>query len=511
MTNIDLNGSVAFQWTPIGSYTSTTNYRAFAGKFDGNNYAISNLYDSSAYAGLFACIAGASISNLAITGNSYVKGVYEAGGIVARVVDSATITNCSNSGTVVGSAVSAVVYSGGIVSFSAGTITITNCYNTGVVSASTSVAVYSGGIVSYIGEAGTITNCYNTGAVSASTTSTTNSSAFSGGILARNISTAASTITNCYNTGAISGAAISTNVYSGGIIGYSYLTGIITNITNCYNIGAVSATTVSTSNTPYSGGIVGYFGGSVSTTITNCYNIGTIIASNTTGTAYKGGIRGYGSGSGSAVNNCYYEENCGGTNAYGGVSKSSADMQALDFVDSLNNGQNPLVWGADYTTPAINQGYPILLWQPKAFILTTLVATDIAQNTVTLNGKIWLSISPAPPTGFEYKEVTASDYTPVSIAISNDSLLIYALGGLTPNMAYQYRAFAVYNTDTVYGNEEQFTTLPITVTTTAADAISQTGATLHGVVRHGSVSVTTGFEYKETTASNYTPVTVTQQ
>jgi hypothetical protein len=465
MTDIDLNGSAAFQWSPIGYYISSSIYSAFNGNFDGNNHAISNLYinTSIACAGLFGCISKANISNLAITDSSSIRGTSYAGSIVGYIrgsaLDTTTITNCSNTGVVSFMAVSssssssggivgygtatiaitncyntgtvsssAASYyvttssSGGIVGSGTATITIMNCYNTGTVSSSTtsySATSYSGGIVGY-GTA-TITNCYNTGAVSSSTMSSYSSySSYSGGIVGYGTATIA--ITNCYNTGAVSSDSDSdsdSDSHSGGIVGYNYNG----TITNCYNTGAVSSSSSSSTTTSYSssysGGIVGYnynlvtitncyntgavssssssfsFSGGIagfSGTITNCYNIGTIIAIGSI-ISLKGGIKGEGMGT---ISNSYYLTTCGGTNTYGGVSMTSTAMQASGFLITLNNGQNPRVWDMDYTPP-MNGGYLILSWQPQPLFITTLGASNITQNTVTLNGKIVLSAFPAPP------------------------------------------------------------------------------------------------------------------
>jgi hypothetical protein len=101
--------------------------------------------------------------------------------------------------------------------------------------------------------------------------------------------------------------------------------------------------------------------------------------------------------------------------------------------------------------------------------VTTVAATTVSQTAATLHGKV-LCGSAAITTGFEYKEASASSYTPVTVTLSNDSILTHTLNGLTPNTTYQYRAYAVYTTDTVYGGVEPFTTQPtIGIATVAAE------------------------------------------
>lgn len=72
MTDVDLNGSEDFQWTPIGNWISATNYYSFGGHFDGNNYAISGLYiNSTSYrVGFFGQTDGAIIKNLQVIGGT---------------------------------------------------------------------------------------------------------------------------------------------------------------------------------------------------------------------------------------------------------------------------------------------------------------------------------------------------------------------------------------------------------------------------------------------------------
>ena len=153
-------------FVPIGTDFSP----AFTGCFDGNGYAIKNLYvkSTSNYAGLFGYNKG-TIKNLGLL-----------------------------DGNISSSSSSSSLYVGGITGYNYSVSTITNCYNTGSVSA-TSSSLYSnaGGIAGY-NDYGTITNCYNTGSISSFSSSSSNSCA--GGIAGYNYKGA---ITNCYNTGIV--------------------------------------------------------------------------------------------------------------------------------------------------------------------------------------------------------------------------------------------------------------------------------------------------------------------
>jgi hypothetical protein len=171
VANIDLEGDNDFMWTPIGYYNSDADWYAFGGHFDGNGYAISNLYvwlNNLQRAGLFGYTSGGSIkgtgiANGNITNNNNNTNVY-AGGIVGYA-DNTTIDNCYNGSSISTIAYSLNSHSGGIAGYA--TSNISNCYNRGSVSAYSSYDSYSGGIAGYA--TSNISNCYNTGSILANT------------------------------------------------------------------------------------------------------------------------------------------------------------------------------------------------------------------------------------------------------------------------------------------------------------------------------------------------------
>ena len=249
--DINLAGSSANQWTPIGSSS-----KKYSGTFDGNGHKITGVYinNSSDYQGLFGYILDAVIKNLTVSGEIKTKNYI--GGICADA-RGATITNCVNKGTVSGG------YCVGGICGRADDVTITNCVNEGTVSGSGDPV---GGICGYA--YGTITNCVNKGTV--------HGKSGVGGICGE----ALGTITNCANKGGVCG-----DNYGGGICGLSEVGNRSTAITNCVNEGTVSG------SDPYSK-VGGICGGAVTVSasrllITNCINSGTLIGS------YKGGILGY--------------------------------------------------------------------------------------------------------------------------------------------------------------------------------------------------------------------------
>jgi uncharacterized repeat protein (TIGR02543 family) len=416
MIDIDLNGSQSFQWTPIGYYTSASDYYNFGGNFDGNGHTISNLFIETSTLqriGLFGYTDGGTISNVGVVGNS-------------SIIQSLINTNA---------------YAGGIVGY-AWNASIDNCYNTGNVSSSVSSSSnysYSGGIVGY--STSTITNCYNTGTVSSSFSSPSYYPySYSGGI----VGYSTSTITNCYNTGTVSSSSsspynYSSYSYSGGIVGNSTST-----ITNCYNTGNVS----SSSNYPYSGGIVGYS----TSTITNCYNTGNVSSSSSSSPpiySWSGGIVGSGA---STINNSYYLISCGAAGS--GESKTEIYMKLQEFVDLLN-GTNSY-YRLDILSS--NNGYPVLTYfdgnNVPVNVVKTLPATNITSNGATLNGYVADSLIVFTK-GFEYKIATDTTYTSITINNTDSS---YVVSGLNSNTEYQYRSFANTIDGMIYGGIQTFST-----------------------------------------------------
>lgn len=181
-------------WLPIGD---TTNQ--FAGTYDGNSHAISNLFidrPNEYFIGLFGRVEDGNLSNIVIE-SAQVSGYWYVG-MLAGLALSTTVNNCNVAGTVAGSD-----YVGGLL----GTVDssyISKCCSHGSVSGSSSVA-WVGGLIGYINQTG-ITNSYSTSSVTAFVNSRI------GGLGGR---VSSSTISNCYSSGSVSALQ-----YSGGLIGY---------------------------------------------------------------------------------------------------------------------------------------------------------------------------------------------------------------------------------------------------------------------------------------------------
>ena len=248
--DVDLSQTV---WTPIG-----TESHPFAASFDGQGHVVTlNIAgeDAGAYAGLFGCAKGASISNVVVAGS--VAGGSYVGGVCAYASDSTTIQSCGNEASIAAAYTlpeSTASYkdhpAGGIVGYLGASSCVRNCYNRAAVSAPAQVGGIAGYAVSE-DEYGledhltTIAACYNAGTISM----TQEQGTYIGGILgsARNAAYSQTQqnqgmhVSACYNAGyvqvpagctnglwgAIQGSGSSAG-YSAACSGCSYLTGCLT-------------------------------------------------------------------------------------------------------------------------------------------------------------------------------------------------------------------------------------------------------------------------------------------
>ena len=303
LTNdINLDGSITNQWTPIED---------FRGTFDGNGHIISGVYidntsgtdDNSDTFGFFGSTSG-TIRNLNIkssninvsigddTGESYI------GGVAGHVENSGTIIKCSFDGKI--------------------NIKAKEVKTTGI---------YVGGICG-VYENKAIESCYNAGAINASIDNVSFGAYNPGGTLALYISgicnaskgmSGTLSIENSYNIGlidvSVNGFKHSTNVLYGLSIS-GIARGYKSNITSCYNTGKIKVSGSNNDCIMNIGGITG----DVTSEINYCYNTGTIETTELTNTGSTAAITMYGSISGTAgttySNNYYLPQD--GLNAVGG-------------------------------------------------------------------------------------------------------------------------------------------------------------------------------------------------
>lgn len=300
-------------WLPIGSSL------AFYGKYDGNDYTISNLYINRplenkigllAFTGSSAVLQNIRLENVDITGNQYV------GGLVG--LNNGTINNCNVSGEVKG-----YEYVGGLVGKDEGGTT-SNSYSTAKVTGNGS---HIGGLVGYNRD-GTITNSCATGKVEGYNNV--------GGLVGTNYGM----IENCYAKGNVTGIND-----IGGLVGENN-----EDINYCYATGIVNGKS-------YVGGLVGqYYDGDIG----NCYATGTV-----NGEDYVGGL--IGDVDDDDVNSCYATGNVNGNSGVGGLigynngciydSYAAGIVNGISYVGGLV-GDNPGYVENSYWNSEINGSLP---------------------------------------------------------------------------------------------------------------------------------------------------------
>jgi hypothetical protein len=151
-------------------------------------------------------------------------------------------------------------------------------------------------------------------------------------------------------------------------------------------------------------------------------------------------------------------------------------------------------------------------------VITTTAASGITGTGATLNGNA-LPNGNIGTTSFEYGLTIGYGTTvpgiPGTVSGGASQNFSASIGGLVPATLYHYRANGLFNTVMYNGLDMTFTTatIPPTVVTTAATAITYNSATLNGTVNANNSSTTVTFEYGLTTSYGNTvpgvPGTVT--
>ncbi len=137
--------------------------------------------------------------------------------------------------------------------------------------------------------------------------------------------------------------------------------------------------------------------------------------------------------------------------------------------------------------------------------VSTSPVTVFNHNSATFTGSYTAGTDAITAIGFDYKLATASTWTNTPITPVASPFTFNATS-LTPNTAYQVRAFATTASGTFYGDTSTFTTnqlLPPTVATT--NVVVNNGAktaTFQGTTDPGTEAIIArGFEYKYDTSS----------
>ena len=347
--NIDLNG---LPWTPIANSFSDallggSNYRIFAGNFDGNGYTISNVSIGSETApleadvfGLFGATEG-KISNLNLDTVS-IHGVAKiasigavvgfAGGLVGY--SGGSIENCHVTSLTMDMSAPSNVYAaaywvGGLVGALDGTQLINECSVSGSITEKAGRGSI-GGLIGELGKAAKIT--YSRSDVTVNVKADSLGGADVGGFIGKgNGKTDAETvIRNCYATGNVTGGAY-TGGFAGGLWGL--------NIKNCYASGNVSqAAAAMASFVGTDASDQDYYG-----SITNCFATGSVTGSSPFQYAFAEQSS---ATKRSEITNCYFaEENSGIKKQYESATEKPQDeMKNEAFAALLNKGDDSNGW-----------------------------------------------------------------------------------------------------------------------------------------------------------------------
>ena len=346
--NIDLNG---LPWTPIANSFSDallggSDYRVFAGNFDGNGYTISKVsigsettpFESDVF-GLFGATEGkisnlnldtVSIHGVAKIASGYVIGI--AGGLVGY--SGGSIENCHVTGLAMDmSAPSngyvAAYWVGGLVGALDGTQLINECSVSGSITEKAGKGSI-GGLIGELGKAAKIT--YSRSDVTVNVKADPRGGADVGGFIGKgNGKTDAETvIRNCYATGNVTGGAY-TGGFAGGLWGL--------NIKNCYASGNVSqAAAAMASFVGTDASDQDYYG-----SITNCFATGSVTGSSPFQYAFAEQSS---ATKRSEITNCYFaEENSGIKKQYESATEKPQDeMKNEAFAALLNKGDDSNGW-----------------------------------------------------------------------------------------------------------------------------------------------------------------------
>ena len=347
--DINLNNK---DWTPIANSFSDallggSDYRVFAGNFDGNGYTISNVSIGSEAAPLEADVFGffgateGKISNLnldtvSIHGIAKVASIGAVVGFAGGLVGSSggSIENCHVTGLTMDMSAPSNVYAaaywvGGLVGALDGTQLINECSVSGGITEKAGKGSI-GGLIGELGKAAKIT--YSRSDVTVNVKADSRGGADVGGFIGKgNGKTDAETvIRNCYATGNVTGGAY-TGGFAGGLWGL--------NIKNCYASGNVSqAAAAMASFVGTDASDQDYYG-----SITNCFATGSVTGSSPFQYAFAEQSS---ATKRSEITNCYFAvENLGIKNQNESATEKPQDeMKNEAFAAALNGSDASNGW-----------------------------------------------------------------------------------------------------------------------------------------------------------------------
>ena len=441
--NIDLNG---LPWTPIANSFSDallggSDYRIFAGNFDGKGYTISNVSIGSETAplesdvfGLFGATGG-KISNLnldtvSIHGIAKIASIGAVIGFSGGLVGSSSgsIENCHVTGLTMDMSAPSNVYAaaywvGGLVGALDGAQLINECSVSGSITEKAGKGSI-GGLIGELGKAAKIT--YSRSDVTVNVKADSRGGANVGGFIGKgNGKTDAETIIrNCYATGNVTGGAY-TGGFAGGLWGL--------NIKNCYASGNVSqAAAAMASFVGTDASDSAYYG-----SITNCFTTGSVTGSSPFQYAFAEQSS---ATKRSEITNCYFAvENLGIKNQNeSATEKPQEEMKTEDFAAALNNGDNSNGWSfvngqvlcgaepADYS--AVETAMAAIPTDLTVYTVESVAALNTAVDGV-VRGKAFVSqanvdaMAQAIEVAIAALQYKDADYTKVDAAIAKANAL----------------------------------------------------------------------------------------
>ena len=440
--NIDLGNK---DWTPIANSFSDallggSNYRVFAGNFDGNGYTISNVSIGSEAAPLEADVFGffgateGKISNLnlntvSIHGIAKVASIGAVVGFAGGLVGSlgGSIENCHVTGLTMdmsapSNGYAAAYWVGGLVGALDGAQLINECSVSGSITEKAGKGSI-GGLIGELGKAAKIT--YSRSDVTVNVTADSRGGANVGGFIGKgNGKTDAETIIrNCYATGNVTGGAY-TGGFAGGLWGL--------NIKNCYASGNVSqAAAAMASFVGTDASDPNYYG-----SITNCFTTGIVTGSSPSLYAFAM----QDATERSEITNCYFAvENLGIKNQNESATEKPQDeMKNEAFAAALNGSDDSNGWSfvngqilcgaepADYSAvEAAMAAIPTVL---TVYTDKSVAALNTAVDGV-VKGKAFVSQANVDAMAQAIKDAIAAlqykgaDYTKVDAAIAKANAL----------------------------------------------------------------------------------------
>jgi hypothetical protein len=187
--------------------------------------------------------------------------------------------------------------------------------------------------------------------------------------------------------------------------------------------------------------------------------------------------------------------------------ESGEQTASFDAGGFAQDGRRGIAYGDGLEALyVLNEGTARIVTPPPAGPLVLAEsenATEIQPTTATLNAEI--NPEGAAPTSYEFEYGTSTSYgehTPITAlagAAFEDQPATAALTGLQPSVVYHFRVVATNGTDTTFGPDKTFTTLPpISVDQTFVSEVTDISARLEAELNPHGVASEYHFEYDTT-------------